>query len=217
LKALLERGVVERVERFENGKQKASVYKIIGRNAPCYRNAKPAASEEAAVERNADSSFAFIFESFPPGNAQNVIPILQEQIKETLPSKRETDAAVIAGPANGENPDEVWFDSEKAPAVMRETLDYFLLKTGRMGITPEELSALCCLEKIHTPQRVNKEIAEASERFRQLGRPLSKLTLIYIYKSLRYQNSLKNVYGKAPLTQEIYGENLPDPYAGAYL
>jgi predicted transcriptional regulator len=38
LKALAQRGVVERRENFENGQQKASIYKIIGCLASCYRD-----------------------------------------------------------------------------------------------------------------------------------------------------------------------------------
>jgi hypothetical protein len=118
---------------------------------------------------------------------------------------------------------------EEAPPVMREAVDYFLLKTGRAGIQPEELSALRALEEIHTPARVNKEIAQAVERFERNGRSLSSLTLVYIYKSLQYQNSLKYVQDKSPpqgsVAQERVAvdrfreteENIPDPYAGAYL
>ena len=40
LKALTERGIIERIECFENGKQKASIYKIVGHRAPCYRGAE---------------------------------------------------------------------------------------------------------------------------------------------------------------------------------
>jgi hypothetical protein len=106
---------------------------------------------------------------------------------------------------------------EKVPDIMKETLDYFMIKTGRTGIAPAELTALVNLEKIHTPHRVNKEIAKAVERFCQRGSNLSELTLTYIYKSLQHQNSLKNVKYQSTPKQEIYEEYSPDPYAGAYL
>jgi hypothetical protein len=106
---------------------------------------------------------------------------------------------------------------DEAPPAMRETLDYFLLKTGRTGIEPEELSALRALEDIHTPARVNKEIAQAVERFGRNGKPLPSLTLVYIYKSLQYQNSLKNAQDKSPPQRSAVEENIPDPYEGAYL
>jgi hypothetical protein len=100
---------------------------------------------------------------------------------------------------------------------MREAVDYFLLKTGRMGIQPEELSALRALEEIHTPARVSKEIAQAAERFERSGRPSSSLTLVYIYKSLQYQNSLKHVQDKSPPQKSAADEKISDPYEGAYL
>jgi hypothetical protein len=106
---------------------------------------------------------------------------------------------------------------DEAPPAMRETLDYFLLKTGRTGIKSEELSALRVLEEIHTPARVNREVAQAVERFRRNGKPLPSLTLVYIYKSLRYQNSLKNAQDKSPPQRSVVEENFPDPYEGAYL
>jgi hypothetical protein len=106
---------------------------------------------------------------------------------------------------------------DEAPPAMREALDYFLLKTGRTGIEPEELSALRALEEIHTPARVNKEIAQAVERFGRNGRLLSSLTLIYIYKSLQYQNSLKQLQGKSPPQKTEGEEDMPDPYEGCYL
>ena len=77
------------------------------------------------------------------------------------------------------------------PAAMRETVDYFLLKTGRPGITPLELSAVRELEKNHVPARVNQEIVKAIERYGRNGKPLTELTLDYIRKSLQYQVSRK--------------------------
>jgi hypothetical protein len=38
LQALVDRGVIERTVRFENGKQKASLYRIIGHRAKCYES-----------------------------------------------------------------------------------------------------------------------------------------------------------------------------------
>jgi hypothetical protein len=37
LKALAQRGVIERRENFENGQQKASIYRIVGCLASCYK------------------------------------------------------------------------------------------------------------------------------------------------------------------------------------
>jgi hypothetical protein len=223
LKALIERGVIEREQRFENGKQQASVYKIIGHHAPCYRGANSAPPAESASGRGAD--FAPTPESCAPRGAKKDTPSLPEpniyETKDTSPPERETSFptadAGIAPTTDRRSPDDACIRSGKALGVMKETLDYFLLKTGRAGIIAEELTALCNLEKIHTPQRVNKEIAEAAERFRKYDKPLCELTLTYIYKSLQHQNSLKSTKSKAPPKQEIYKAKSPDPYEGAYL
>jgi hypothetical protein len=77
------------------------------------------------------------------------------------------------------------------PPAMRQVADYFLLKTKRTGITPGELSALRVLDEIHTPARINAEITTAVKRFEKNVNPLEKLTLEYIYESLKYQVSRK--------------------------
>ena len=50
---------------------------------------------------------------------------------------------------------------EDAPAPMGATVDYFLLKTGRSGISAAELSAVRALGKRHTPARIQTEIGKA--------------------------------------------------------
>jgi hypothetical protein len=215
LKALAARGVIERVECFENGKQKASVYKIVGHRASCYRGAdfaptaNSAGSAKNPARRGADS--APISESCTGRGAESDVLSLQEpninDIKNTSPSERA---------APDERNDEIAPEDliDDVPPAMKEALDYFLLKTGREGIQPEELSALRALSEIHTPGRVNKEISQAAERFKKKGKPVSSLTLIYIYKSLRYQTSLKNTKGNT-FSQGDFIEK--DPYEGCYL
>jgi hypothetical protein len=262
LKALVGRGVIERIERFEHGKQKASIYKIIGRHAACYRGADSAPFAEPSENRGADS--APIVESCTHRGAKNDTPSLQEpniyDTKDYSPSERETsfpvnenfyettvpqetirhleDTDCPSETTLGETGQNETRESEaplfvcespfgvngtdpiapdEVPPAMRETVDYFLLKTGRSGIEPEELSALIALEKIHTPTRVNKEISKAVERFRRKGTPLSALTLVYVYKSLQYQNSTKHVQGKSSPQRGLSEEDIPDPYEGAYL
>jgi DNA-binding Lrp family transcriptional regulator len=254
LKTLVERGVVERAQCFENGQQKASVYKIIGYRAQCYRGADSAVSAnsvdfrgagDAGGAKNDASKGAY---STPiPGfctlrDAKNDVLSLREpniyENKAASPSERGTSSprganfeevitpGETANPSEGSsctNGDDL-IAPDEAPPAMRETVEYFLLKTGRTGIQPEELSALRALEEIHTPARVNKEIAQAVERFEKNDKPLSSLTLVYIYKSLQYQNSRKHIPGKSPpkRSTSVGGfremeENIPDPYAGAYL
>jgi hypothetical protein len=222
LKALVGRGVIDRLESFENGKQKASVYKIIGHRAPCYRGAKsapPAKNEEIVASR--DVNFAPTPKFCTSRGAENDVLSLREpninnkKEKDYSPSEREAslppDDRCVSDRYANDNllaPDDVL---EDIPAVMRETLDYFLLKTGRVRISSEELSALQALEEIHAPSRVNREIAGAAERFRKKGRLLSELTLVYIYRSLQYQNSLTLPRNEAP------EDEFPDPFEGGCL
>jgi hypothetical protein len=342
LKALVERGVIERMPRFENGKQKASIYRIVGHRAQCYNNsnsqdtkfssqgkrsgndagkdagfstpadrdlnrgakfaphtesrdAESAPPTNRALSRDAksaplveskdakfappidraflrdaesapladgrDAEFAPptdralsrgaesapIVESCTHRGAKNDPPsLLEPNIYHYSPSERETSSRraenfheiVVSQKPKPETPSEdVGFQNaasqnetgtskngylpgangsdliapDEVPSAMRETVDYFLLKTGRTGIEPEELSAVCALEEIHTPARVNKEIAQAIERFKKNGRPLSSLTLVYIYKSLQYQNSRQNVQSKSqPKESTGYDEFLYD-------
>ncbi|MDR3230136.1 MAG: helix-turn-helix domain-containing protein [Synergistaceae bacterium] len=226
LKALAERGVIERVECFENGKQKASVYKIVGHRALCYRDAESAGSAKSPISRGAEA--APISQFCPSGGAEDDglslrepnIYKKKEKEKDYSPSEREASLPPDDRYRNDRCADDDLiapgdaFAFGDVPTVMRETLDYFLLKTGRVGISPEELSALRALEEIHTPSRVNREIAEAVERFRKKNRPLSELTLVYIYRSLQYQSSLKD---KAPPRRGTKEKEAPDPYEGAYL
>jgi DNA-binding Lrp family transcriptional regulator len=266
LKILLERGIIQRVERFVNGKQQASIYKIIGHHAPCYRGENSAPIEKSDTNRGAD--FAPIVEFFTPRGEKNDPPSLLEpntydkKEKDTPPSEGGTSSPPAASSPEGENLAEVKTASEttypleeavflsgvgnpsevspsntglfeqesppsirvddligpgEAPSAMRETVDYFLLKTGRSGIVPKELSVLWALAEIHTPTRVNKEIGQAVERFEKSGRPLSSLTLIYIYDSLRHQNSLKHVRDKSSSPRYAENDETPDPYEGGYL
>jgi DNA-binding Lrp family transcriptional regulator len=268
LKALVKYGIIERAECFENGKQKASVYKIIGHRAPYYRDAHPAASADTGEFRGAgDAGAAKNTTAMGACPAPIVVPcthrgaaddtpslresnIYEIKEKDTSPSERGTSSPMGMNfsqktsfqqnpeqrdspnpPRMPDSPKEFCLPAkeippkvtddlitpDEAPPAMREALDYFLLKTGRTGIEPEELSALRALEEIHTPARVNKEIAQAVERFGRNGKLLSSLTLIYIYKSLQYQNSLKHTQGKSPPQKAESGEDMPDPYEGCYL
>jgi hypothetical protein len=263
LKALAKYGIIERMECFENGKQKASVYKIIGHRASCYRGAHPVVPADTGEFRGAGDAPAAkndasrgacpapIVTPRTHRGAADDTPSLREskiyEIKDYSPSERETSfprgmtssqkmssppkPELADSPGMPDFPGEVCFPAEEiprnvsddliapdeAPPAMREALDYFLLKTGRTGIEPDELSALRALEEIHTPARVNKEIARAAERFGRNGKPLSSLTLVYIYKSLQYQNSLKHVQEKFSPQRSVVEENVPDPYEGAYL
>jgi len=185
--------------------------------APCYRDADTAPSAENSAPRGAD--FAPTSESCTGRGAENDVLSLLEpntnDIKNTSPSERGTEG----NPRESDGYDnqihqEDFFDFDDVPPAMRETLDYFLLKTGREKIQCEELSALRALEEIHTPGRVNKEISQAVERFRKQGKPLEHLSLVYIFKSLQYQVSLKSAKENASSKGDSFEK---DPYEGCYL
>lgn len=74
----------------------------------------------------------------------------------------------------------------QTPAVMRETLELFLLKTGRETITPAELDALRAMEAAHTPAVIQRAITRAVERLARRGEPASALTLAYVQQSLQH-------------------------------
>ena len=62
-----------------------------------------------------------------------------------------------------------------------------MYKTGRKGLTWDEISALRKLSATQFPARVNKEIDTAVKRFLKRGQPLSELTFGYIAGSLSHQ------------------------------
>ena len=88
-----------------------------------------------------------------------------------------------------DNPEETHTPDE-APDVMKSTAELLLLKTGRTGLSWEEISALRTLSATQYPSRVQKEIDRAITRFNRKGRPLHTLTFMYIAGSLAHQPSL---------------------------
>ena len=57
----------------------------------------------------------------------------------------------------------------QAPAILRETLELFFLKTGRHGLGADESSALRDLERAHTPAVIQRAISAAVARFVRRG------------------------------------------------
>ena len=97
---------------------------------------------------------------------------------------------------------------QDAPGAMRETVEFFLAKTGRRGISPGELSAVRALEAIHTPHRVQREISTAVSRFERAGRPPGTLTMEYVLEALKHQRS-----GSAARRGGARAASAPDPAA----
>ncbi|MBQ7594674.1 MAG: hypothetical protein IJU48_10020 [Synergistaceae bacterium] len=80
---------------------------------------------------------------------------------------------------------------------MKPTAELFLHKTGRQGLTWDEISALRELAATQSPSRVQKEINTACARFLKRGQPLSTLTFGYIAGSLKHQPTLGRKRKKA--------------------
>ena len=183
LKALVARGVIERAERFEDGAQKASVYRIVGHRAPCYEDAENDGGRKICT---------------PPG-AENVPPSLREP---KTYEKKDTPTGAAPAEATPKDPDQETdsglLSVSEAPSAMRSTAEYLLLKTGRKGLDEEELSALRTLDAHHYPARVQREIDKAVERYGRLGRPLRTLDFGYILSSLQHQPSRSPGGGKPP-------------------
>jgi hypothetical protein len=135
---------------------------------------------------------------------------INEQEKNTLTGKPE--APDVAPILDNEPIEGGLITLNDVPASMKECVDYFLLKTGRPGIRSDELSAVRALEETHTPQRVNREISTAIERYEKRNTSLSKLTLTYIYESLKFQTSRKTTKSNI-----LPDQKKKDPYEGCYL
>ena len=72
-----------------------------------------------------------------------------------------------------------------APRALRETVELYWLKTGRDGLTPDDLSALRELDQAHTPAVIQKAITESVARFTRRGDDPRGVTVRYVWDSLR--------------------------------
>ena len=184
-KELEARGVIARSDRFNDGGQTSSYTRIVGHNASCYDGVVPMT---------------------PPRSTDDTPPVAQ-MTHGTRINEREKDSLTGEAPLpdcpvvfeNGQpvtqdspkpaNPEETHTPDE-APEVMKSTAELLLLKTGRTGLSWEEISALRTLSATQYPSRVQKEIDRAITRFNRKGRPLHTLTFMYIAGSLEHQPSL---------------------------
>jgi hypothetical protein len=79
----------------------------------------------------------------------------------------------------------------QAPAALRETVEYFLFKTGRERVAPHELDVLRRLDAVHTPAMIQKAITRAVERLGRRGEDARQLTLDYVWHSLQHFTTRK--------------------------
>ncbi|GHV50335.1 hypothetical protein FACS1894216_02350 [Synergistales bacterium] len=197
IQALVTRGVIARVERFKDGKQKACLYQVIGHNAKCY--ASPQGTPPGGGGEKSDIPRKIC----TPMGAKSA-PRLQESNYENQtysPTESERSSPENSDPPNSPQAQEAgsWpVNVSEIPAAMRQVAEFLLLKTGRPNISADELIPIRELERIHFPARINQEIDTAIERFRRSGRELSSLTFGYLYESLKHQKSRKYKERAAP-------------------
>ena len=197
IKALVARGVIVREERYCDGRQTSCLYKIIGVNA--YRGSK---SEGGRVQ---------ILKGEGSKNDRQELEPKELDLKDPL-----SEGADAPDGQNPLSPDEEIFlvheeplpennaALKKIPSAMQETVEFMLMKTGRSGLLPEEIGPIMALEKIHLPSRIQREISRAADRFKSKGKTLSSLTFVYIYDSLKYQQSKsKKTAGAEPKQPEM--------------
>ena len=196
IKALVARGVIVREERYCDGRQTSCLYKIIGVNA--YRGSK---SEGGRVQ---------ILKGEGSKNDRQELEPKELDLKDPL-----SEGADAPDGQNPLSPDEEIFlvheeplpennaALKKIPSAMQETVEFMLMKTGRSGLLPEEIGPIMALEKIHLPSRIQREISRAADRFKSKGKTLSSLTFVYIYDSLKYQQSLKKTAKAEPKQPEM--------------
>jgi hypothetical protein len=102
----------------------------------------------------------------------------------------------------------------QAPAILRETLELFFLKTGRAGLGADESSALRDLERAHTPAVIQRAISAAVARFIGRGQSPMALTLLYVRDSLKHFTTRKT----GPVaTDAVPPRKYPDGVTRLYL
>ena len=95
-----------------------------------------------------------------------------------------------------------------APRALRETVELYWLKTGRDGLTPDDLSALRELDQAHTPAVIQKAITESVERFTRRGDDPRGVTFRYVWDSLRRFATRKAPAATTPPARPVYPPGL---------
>ena len=93
---------------------------------------------------------------------------------------------------------------EAVPEIMRTTVRYLLMQSGRKALSEYELELVKELGKAHTPTRIQKEIDVAVERFNRMHRSLKCLSFSYIAACLESQTSLKPKKDKTPAKKSTH-------------
>ena len=191
LKELADRGVIVRRERFEGQRQISSKIFIVGFHAECYseeEGVSPVKGEGITHEGAGVSPV--IYRTIPMNDIKDS---LTGEAK--LPNPTEQKISPENPQPSSLNPKEVCTPDD-APDILKQTAEYLLFKTGRKGLTWDEISDSRTLSANHTPARIQKEIDTACDRFRRKGRALWTLTFGYILGALQNQQSRGKRKGK---------------------
>jgi hypothetical protein len=95
-----------------------------------------------------------------------------------------------------------------APRALRETVELYWLKTGRDGLTPDDLSALRELDQAHTPAVIQKAITGSVDRFTRRGEDPRGVTFRYVWDSLRRFATRKAPAATTPPARPAYPPGL---------
>ena len=182
-KELEARGVIARSDRFKEGGQISSYTHIVGHNAPCYDGVAPMTPPSSTDDTHPVAPMTHRTRI----NEQDISLTREAQLPdEPILVFEDGQPVTPADSPKPHNPEEVCTPDD-APHIMKATAELFLHKTGRQGLTWDEISALRELSASQFPSRVQKEIDTAVKRFLKRGQPLSELTFGYIAGSLSYQ------------------------------
>lgn len=202
LKKLIELGLIERRERFNNGRQTTSLYKIIGFEAPCYEVQNAQESEGGCSTFTPPcSSCTHEGESPAPriNDIHNNYNYSNEGSKSPEP-KAENPESNQPDTVKAEKPEQSQSyspDSREIPEAMRATARYLLMRAGRQYLSANEVQNLRYLALLHTPARVQKEIDVAVNRFNKHGRNLTCLGFDYIAACLAHQQKTLKPKGQS--------------------
>lgn len=222
LATLVEAGIIDRRKRKSPSNPKkniSSLFTIIGRFAPRYQGSEfaPQAEEKGKKfqQGTEENSILIELEPLEQENKDITLPRGDELPKVDLSSPSCSFSSLSGGEREGQQ--EAWSKDEgdektsiKAdileaiPDIMRPTVRYLLIQSGRKTLSEYELELIKELSKAHTPTRIQKEIDVAVERFNRMHRSLKCLSFSYIAACLESQTSLKPKKAKTPAEKSTH-------------
>ena len=223
LKKLIEKGIITRIFRhapYDPKMNLASLFIIHGRNASCYTTQEPAQDDlSQMVQGHAPTGASDCILSLPEVVEQEDKDITLSRgdrlPKVDLSSPSSSFSSLSEGAREGqeeagskdEGDEKISIKAdmlEAIPDIMRPTVRYLLIQSGRKALSEYELELVRELGKAHTPTRIQKEIDVAVERFNRMHRSLKCLSFSYIAACLESQTSLKPKKDKTPAKKSTH-------------